>query len=357
MNLNKTLLLDNIIFDLQKQGGVSNVWKAILKELSNVDFDFKIIKSKSGLGSSFYNNEKKYIDDRYFPVFLNRYLNISGINATVFHSSYFRVHKSNDVKNILTIHDFTYELYDKGIRKYIHLFQKKNSLKRADRIICVSENTKKDLINFHPWIDEAKIKVIYNGVDNKIFHPLSKKNILNFSYLLSVGGRNIHKNFQFTLDLMTCNFIKSNSIKLIVVGGGNFSVNEINFIKKHNLKDRIIYKASVNDEELNVLYNGALALIYPSFYEGFGIPPLEAMSSGCPVICSNTSSLPEVVGDSALFIDVNDYKSAFPHIELVLDQSQRNQIIVKGIIQASKFTWEKTAKETINLYKELLDSK
>ena len=213
------------------------------------------------------------------------------------------------------------------------------------------------MIKFHPWIDDAKIKVIYNGVDNKIFYPLSNKNIYNYSYLLSVGGRNIHKNFQFTLNLMTSNVIKSNSIKLILIGGGEFNEHEIKFIKKHNLKDRIIHKASVNDEELNILYNGALALIYPSFYEGFGIPPLEAMSSSCPVICSNKSSLPEVVGDSALFIDVNDYKSAFPHIELVLDQSQRNQIIAKGIKQASKFTWEKTAKETINLYKELLDNK
>jgi mannosyltransferase len=309
------------------------------------------------IGTSFYFYDQKYIDDRDLPVFLNRYLNISANNVMVFHSSYFRTHKSNSVKNILTIHDFTYELYDKGIRKWIHLFHKKNSLKKADKIICVSENTKKDLKKFHPWIDATKIKVIYNGVDHKIFYPLSNKNIYNYSYLLSVGGRNIHKNFQFTLNLMTSNIIKSNSIKLIVVGGEEFNENEINFIKKHNLKDRIIYKASVNDEELNILYNGALALIYPSLYEGFGIPPLEAMSSGCPVICSNTSSLPEVVGDSALFIDVNDYKSAFPHIELVLDQSQRNQITAKGIKQASTFTWEKTAKETINLYKELLDNK
>ena len=88
---------------------------------------------------------------------------------------------------------------------------------------------------------------------------------------------------------------------------------------KHILKDRIIYKASVKDEELNVLYNGTLALIYPLFYEGFWIPPLEAMFSSCFVICSNTSSLPEGFGVSALFKDVNDYRTAFPHIELVLE--------------------------------------
>ena len=352
MKLNKTVLLDNIIFDLQKIGGVSNVWKAILKELNNVDFDFKIIKSKTEFEKPFNDNEQKHIRDIKLPTFLRRYLNISISNVKVFHSSYFRVHKSVDVKNILTIHDFTYEIYDKGLRKWIHLLQKKKSLKRANRIICVSKNTKKDLIKFHPWIDKSIITVIYNGVDNKLFYPLQNKN--SYPYLLSVGGRNIHKNFQFTLNLMTSEKMKS--IKLIVVGGGAFNQDEITFINNNNLKDNIIFKSNVNDEDLNILYNRALALIYPSLYEGFGIPPLEAMSAGCPVICSKTSSLPEVVGDAGLYIDVNNYESTLPYIEVLLNRDRRKEIIANGVKQASKFSWTKTAKETINVYKELLDN-
>ena len=95
------LLLDDIIFDLQKQGRFSNVWKAILNDLEDSDLDFKIIKSKSGLGTSFYFNDQKYIDDRDSPVFLNRYLNPSTNNITVFHSSYFRTHESNKIKKLL----------------------------------------------------------------------------------------------------------------------------------------------------------------------------------------------------------------------------------------------------------------
>ena len=262
------------------------------------------------------------------------------------------MHKSDSVKNILTIHDFIYELYGKGYGKWIHLLQKEKSLKKADAIICVSKNTKKDLLKFHPWIDKNIVKVIYNGVDKNIFFPINTTN--SFLFLLFVGGRNVHKNFQFTLNLMTNDKMKS--IKLIVVGGGEFNKDEMKFINDNDLKDRIIHKTGVDDRELNLLYNEALALIYPSFYEGFGIPPLEAMSAGCPVICSKTSSLPEVVGEAGLYIDVNNYESALPHIKVLLNQNQRQAIIAKGTKQASKFSWKKTACQTINLYKDLLNS-
>ena len=344
------LLLDNIIFDLQKNGGVSNVWKAVLRELNKSGLEFFCIKSKYESQSPYLKNTKFYVKDKSLPVIVKRYLDCTVNNVSVFHSSYFRVHKDDSVINVLTIHDFIYEQYSSGFGKWIHLRQKLHALKKADAIICVSENTKSDLFRFHPWVNKNIVSVIYNGVDKNIFYPLQTKSFRSF--LLYVGGRGAHKNFDFVLKLMTSKELSS--IKLVVVGGAKFSKDEMEFISKNDLKDKITHKQNIDDAELNNIYNEALALIYPSYYEGFGIPPLEAMSAGCPVICSGTSSLPEVVGDAGLFVDINNFASALPHIKDLTDPIKRQAIVAKGLIQASKFSWKKTACQTIALYKCLL---
>lgn len=346
------VLLDNIIFDLQEYGGVSNVWNALLLKVKEEKFPVKIIPSRKVISLIDQENFLKVNETRY-PIFLKRYLDVKIKGVDLFHSSYFRVHKSSKVKNIVTIHDFTYEKFDKGIRKWIHLRQKRHALKNASSIICVSQNTKKDLMEFHPWINEDIVSVIYNGYDKKTFYPINKNEKKN-RFLLTVGGRNKHKNFKFTLELMSLKFIKKNNIKLIVVGGGSFNNNEMKIIKKNNLTDTVTQIDKVSDFELNQLYNSALALVYPSLYEGFGIPPLEALASGCPVICSSLSSLPEVVGDCGLFIDTEKPESAIPHIEFLFDKQNQRKIIDKGLKQASKFSWDKTAQQTIELYRKIL---
>lgn len=348
------LLIDNIIFDLQKFGGVSNVWKAILKELATSNIKhIGVLKSKTE--NSFTNTHfTNLINDKNLPTILNRYLNVNVKNVDVFHSSYFRIHSNKKVKNIVTVHDFTYEKYDKGWRQWIHLKQKQHALKNASEIICVSKNTKKDLLEYYPKIKAENVHVIYNGFDKNVYYPLNKKTP-NQNYLLSVGGRNIHKNFNFTLNLMTSQLIKDYDIKLIVVGGGSFNKEEIDFIYNNQLNNRIVHKSAVSDKELNELYNNALALVYPSFYEGFGIPPLEAMAAGCPVISSSTSSLPEVLGDCGLYINVNNPKTAENHIEWLLNKENKEQIITKGLQRASDFSWEKTGIETIQIYNKILN--
>ncbi|WP_067515006.1 glycosyltransferase family 4 protein [Endozoicomonas ascidiicola] len=353
------ILLDNIVFEIQKAGGISAVWSAVLNELNERHAECTVLENPTCKDNIFYQeiSQAKIVED-IGNLTLRRYQDVKcKENITLFHSSYFRVHASKKIKNIVTVHDFVYEKYDKGIRKYIHLFQKKHALKRADVIICVSENTKADLLTYHPWIDNSIVRVIHNGVD-KEFKPLlntdENPRISEPPYLLYVGGRNIHKNFKAALQLLTCDESVKLSLHLKVVGGGVFSESERLLIKELKLSNRVKHYSNINNHELNHFYNNAYALIYPSFYEGFGIPPLEAMAAGCPVICSNVSSIPEVVGNAGLMFDPHTPEEAEEYLVKLQDSSFRDSVINQGLLRASQFSWEKTGRETVNLYKELL---
>lgn len=355
------VLLDNIAFELQKAGGVSLVWRAVLDACQNdSSLNYKYLDSMKGKSNIFYPKKLKNTsiindcDSR----FLRRYRDVVvEEDIELFHSSYFRIHANKKVKNIVTIHDFVYEKFDSGIRKYVHLWQKKRALKAATAVICVSENTKQDLLSYHPWLDENKVRVIHNGVSSDFF-PLepSKKYSLpcKSPYLLYVGGRNSHKNFNASLVLLTTKLAKELGLKLVVIGGGGLSESELGQIESLQLSESVIHISNVDNSRLNGLYNFAYAFIYPSLYEGFGIPPIEAMAAGCPVICSNVSSIPEVVGNAGLMFDPVSPLDAEKYLLNLSDSEYRKSVITKGVQRASLFSWEKTGQKTVDLYKEVL---
>ena len=357
------VLLDNIIFELQKAGGVSLVWNSILNACFNdLDIEYTLLDSGKGRSNIFYpqiSPTSKIILDR-GPLLLRRYRDISkNIQTSIFHSSYFRVHKNKKVKNIVTVHDFVYEKFDKGLRKHIHLIQKKHALYKSDAIICVSENTKNDLLEYCPSLSNRDIRVIYNGRSNEYF-PL-EGSLYNesardesSSFLLYIGGRNAHKNFSAVLKLLDTTTARKMNLKLNVVGGGVFTKEELSQLHKLKLAERVTHLGFVDNKTLNQLYNSAFAFVYPSFYEGFGIPPLEAMSAGCPVICSNVSSIPEIAGNAGLLFDPEFPESAEDFLIQLQDTSMRDGIVQKGLQRSMQFSWEKTGKETVQLYKEML---
>lgn len=354
------ILLDNIAFELQRAGGVSLVWRAILEQcFKDNDINLNLLNRKND--NIFCPNIPSHINvlSEKTPLSIRRYLDIpKSMPAEVFHSSYFRVHGNKKVKNVVTVHDFVYERYDSGIRKHIHLLQKTRALNAADIIICVSENTKQDLLDFHPHLSSKEIKVIHNGVGNDFFIIDSLFNETKVTYknpfLLYVGGRNTHKNFTAVLDILKTATASYFDMELIVVGGGAFSDYEMKLIKELDLTKKIRHLGQVGNAKLNELYNLAYAFIYPSFYEGFGIPPLEAMASGCPVICSNVSSIPEVVGEGGLLFNPLEPKSVEEYLIKLQDKEYRQVVISKGIDRAKMFSWEKTGQETLKLYKGIL---
>lgn len=360
------IVLDNIIFSLQKSGGVSVVWQQHLERLIQDEaFRCRFLEYENAALNFFRQQlqlNKDCIDLRSPKLlFLKRYLNLNSKNEEkhLFHSSYYRVEEGKNVINVTTVHDFTYEYFVKGLSKKLHSWQKNSAIHNSDGIICVSQNTKKDLLRFLPNINKNKIRVIYNGVDNafKTFTTdvvFRKRHCFeDFSYALYVGDRRtVYKNFEMAVG--ACALAKT---PLLIIGGGKLTKSEL-----HNLETRLGFGNfaslfGVSVEELNYYYNKAYCLLYPSLYEGFGIPVLEAQRAGCPVIATNASSIPEVIGNQYLAIEnPTPQKIANKIWELSFHNDLRTESIEVGLEKSKDFTWQNTYKETTDFYKDLYQS-
>jgi len=251
---------------------------------------------------------------------------------------------------VTTIHDLSYfyfknEFLKKDLFKLVNWT--KNSINKSKKIIAVSKNTKTDIIKFYK-IDENKIQVIYNGFEKK--H--SSEILPTFeNYILYVGTIQPRKNLNKLIDAFILIKDKYPGLKLLLAGKRGWLYSKV-FTKiiSNNLSKRIIHLDFVSNEELVGLYKNAKGLVLPSLYEGFGIPVLEAMSYECPVAISNTSSLPEIGGDAALYFDPENENEIAEKIEIILEDKQKIQEIVKkGLNRVKLFSWEKCGKETLEV--------
>jgi glycosyltransferase involved in cell wall biosynthesis len=351
------IVLDNIAFEIQKIGGVSLVWKSIIDACLNSDLDFKMMQSDLAKENKFYPHyvkPSKIIFDG-GGVNKRRLFKVPTPSGTkIFHTSYFRVPSDKKLTSIVTIHDCVQERFSTGLKRSIYLWEKLRAIRSATKLICVSESTKSDLVEFYPFVNPDDVYVIYNGFSSSSFNLLEKEDSKYQPYLVYVGGRYSHKNFSAALKVLTFPESIDLGLKLKVVGGGALTKGELILIKTQNLSEKVEHLGHVSTEELNKIYNFAFALIYPSYFEGFGIPPLEAMAAGCPVICSNTSSLPEVVGDAGLTFDPANIEGAAEHIRNLQKPLFRKNIISVGHDNTKRFSWESTGIQTVNLYKSLL---
>jgi glycosyltransferase involved in cell wall biosynthesis len=269
----------------------------------------------------------------------------------VFHCWDYLVPPSN-CKRVVTIHDATPLLFPethtkKIIKNYELLITKIKAIKI--QVVTVSENSKKDLVKF--GIDENLIAVVYNG--NNFPADESKIEYQKENYILAVGNRNPRKNLKSIIDAFASIADKYPSLELRIAGNYGWGEDDELRIKNYELgiKERIKILGYVSDDKLVELYRKATCLVYPSLYEGFGLPILEAMSLGCPVITSSSSSMPEVGRDAVLYVDPKNVEElSTTMIRIIESTDLQKDLIKKGIEQAKRFSWEKCAKETRKIY-------
>jgi len=293
----------------------------------------------------------------------------------IYHSSDFLRPPTIYAKGVTTVHDLTWQFYPEYHTKEVveaHERKIQLTLKYDDEIITVSESTKRDLCKVFN-INQNKIHVIYEGVDHKKFkvqsfdkaqdrnEKLKIRRILEKykiapPYILYVGAIEPRKNLLRLIEAFHL-LLKHRleNYHLIIAGRIGWKNEEIfRLVKRLGLETRITFSGFVQDADLPYLYAGASVFVYPSLYEGFGLPVLEAMVSGCPVVTSANSSLIEVAGKAAVYIDVKSSRSIAEGIKKVLMNKDFTQKLTNlGLTQAAKFTWTKTAEETLKVYEEV----
>lgn len=348
--------------------GIGRCLKEIVKELIIADKNIKIYLY--GKSEDYIRYLKEYsIDDN--DIIFREYnspiysikeqltgscINLKDKSSDVFYYPHYNlpfiVHKNS----VFNIHDFTQfkfpEYFGKNKVKVAKIILS-NAVKKAKKIIVVSKSTLGDFYRYFPDYKE-KAEVVYNGVSKK-FKVLEDKEKKDFQmknkfgrYILFIGNNKPHKNIRGLIGSFIEIKKEFKDFKLIIISKG-FNLGQLKI--KDKIKDDIIILDSVTDDELVYYYNCAYMFVLPSYYEGFGLPAIEAMACGCPVITSDISSLPEVGGDAVLYINPYDDRSLTEGIrKIISDNSLRCRLMEKGIERAKIFSWRRTAEKYINIF-------
>lgn len=282
--------------------------------------------------------------------------------------------RRRELKIVVTIHDLAFKIFPQYFpaRDLVKLNRLSNlAIKNADRIIAVSEATKKDILKFYPQISPEKITVVYHGFDTQLFSQTaarsdSERVLSKFKistpdqssggedspkFILYVGAIQPRKNLGVLIEAFEKIKAKNPALKLVFAGAPAWQFEStLEKIASSLFRDDIIVTGTVSFDDLPALYQNSQAFVFPSLYEGFGIPVLEAMASGVPVILANNSSLPEVAGEAALYFDTQNVDDLAGCLELILaDGELRAAMIEKGKQRAANFSWEKCARQTLDI--------
>lgn len=257
-------------------------------------------------------------------------------------------------KVVLTVLDMIHERFPESFsRRDITFGAKAPAVARADHVICISHHTRKDLIELF-GTDPAKISVVHLGFSLTCDAPVGLAPRPR-PYLLYVGARGGYKNFSGLLAAYAGSAELRREFDLVAFGGSPFTADESAEISRLGLADGKVVQVGGDDTLLAAFYRHASLFVYPSLYEGFGIPPLEAMSFDCPVVSHHASSIPEVVGDAAVLTDCGDQEALREAMEQVLnDTGRRAELVARGRQRLTHFSWERCAAETLAVYRGLV---
>jgi glycosyltransferase involved in cell wall biosynthesis len=366
------ILLEPQIFNNQIFGGISRYYTEIFNYLiKNKSADVEIpifytdnlhLIEKKLIEKKINFFEKFFIKNNIFKRKLIRRLKRKNLNHTqkkihdndfdLLVPTYYNPYFLKNIQKkpfVLTVYDMIHEIFPECFDQNDQTTEwKKVLIPKASRIIAVSENTKRDILKFFPKINPDKIQVIYHGY-SKINGDKKPINLPK-KYILYVGNREHYKNFIFFAKAIKEILDNDKDLFVFCAGGTPFYMEEIKLFKEMNLEDRFLYYR-FKDNELAEIYKNAECFVFPSQYEGFGIPVLEAMANSCPVILANHSSFPEVAGNAGIFFDLNNSKDLCEKINITIyNKNFRNEMIFKGLQNVKRFLWEDAAKQCFNVY-------
>jgi len=361
------ILYDHQIFSLQKYGGISRYFCELYSHLLTMDTihpEISILYSENTYYNKIFHNRQILPDKHFFgkTTIINKINECYCKNQIrigkfdIFHPTYYNPYFLKTLKTqpyVLTVYDMIHELFPEMFKGDNTASQKKKVIECATKIIAISENTKIDIIKLYD-IDPEKIEVIPLATSLQI--PISDISLnLPKRFILFVGNRGYYKNFSFFIKSISSLLDEENDLYLICAGGGVFSEDEMRLLDELKIKKKVLQFPITNDSVLSLLYQKAILFVFPSLYEGFGIPILEAFSCGCPVAASNSSSLPEVGGDAVNYFDPNNSDSIQKVVKNIMhNNSLQDCLRNRGYQRLKLFSWEKTALNTKKVYDNLL---
>ena len=361
------ILFDGAVFSLQAHGGVSRVMIELFAQL--ICFDEVNCRAFVGFHKNQYLREapsavKKRAVGWYLPPWmvkqalfspLNRFLfaiYARWFNPDIVHCTYYVIPPVREkVRLVVTVHDMIRELFLKD-SKECKYERKSVAVERAHGVICISENTRRDLCRLLPREMENKTTVvIHHGSSLSDISPGPASGEEHHPYLLYVGRRiEPYKNFDVVLRALA--MCRNSDLQLICFGGGGFMAEENARIRALGLAGRV-HQRGGDDALLCRFYAEAVALVYPSLYEGFGLPPIEAMAHGCPVLASHAPPMPEIISDAGLFFDPADPAQLVDRLSEVQEERVRDRLVRSGYRRAGTFSWRRSAEQTIEFYDSL----
>lgn len=360
------ILYDHQIFSLQRYGGISRYFSELALRV-NADVavlatENEYLSAMSDFCGISLDGSRRFTGKTALINAVNSCWargKLAGRGFDVFHPTYYNPYFLGYLRQrpyVLTVYDMAHEVYPDcfpaGDRTAVW---KRELVSRAARIIAISEFTRQELMRLSGF-DGSKIDVVHLASSFRLSRGevSSETAIQPGDYILYVGTRSRYKNFDLFIRAMAPLIRRDPGLRIVCAGGGAFSPDELTLFESLQLAGRLL-QMRASDEELAGLYAGARVFVFPSLYEGFGIPVLEAFSCGCPVVVSDAGSLPEVAGDSGVVVDAGDESALQKAVERVLyDHDFRDGLIEKGYSRAAHFSWDRVAGETSRVYESIL---
>tara|TARA_R110001592_G_scaffold155601_2_gene385547 strand:+ start:2553 stop:3635 length:1083 start_codon:yes stop_codon:yes gene_type:complete len=355
------VMYDGEIFSSQKVGGISRYFIDLASHVSETEkVYFQIRKSKNLYYDRYEKIHSPFISrfriikriKKLFNPELLRLIYLWVLRPDILHLTYYNTKylklKPKSTKVVVTVHDMIHELFPEQFpQKDRTSKNKRDAVELADSVIAISNQTKKDLVSFFN-LNESKVSVVYHGCMFSNTFDESIKITLPKLFVLFVGSRAGYKNFKFFINSVS-ELILEEGIQVVCAGGGSFNQDEVSFLGELGI-NQFVNQYFFSDSELKIAYKKSLCLVYPSLYEGFGLPILEAWSLETPLILSRASCFPEIAGDGALYFEPGNGEMISDHIRFIMSNESAVESVIVGKERLKQFSINNMVKATKNVY-------